>query len=880
MADSQAAIVSTARPLRGELTGEIGNRFVILKCLGLGGMGEVYCARDRRLKKLVAIKRMSVALGSDPECRRRFLHEAERAAQLIDRNIAASYDVLEEGGELLLVMEYVEGQTLRQRLEHRLTVGEFLNIAVQCASGLAAAHEHRILHCDLKPENIMLTPSGQAKLLDFGLARHFVRPNDVTASVSELAHMGGTAGYTAPELLCERPIDERSDIFSLGVVFYEMLTGTRPFHAETAVGIAARILQDEPTPLRRLNTAVPLELERVVLRMLRKDPQQRYATASEVLTDLRRLRASNSPTLLLTRYIGNAVLSKGGLRWAVIVLAALLILLPLTISQVRVRLSHSLWGDVMPSNKNLAVIPFKVTGADPSRRAFSDGLAATLSARFASLSDRHSLEIVAPGEIREHQVTTAQEARRAFGANLVVEGDMSWSGDAVRITYSITNPVTQRQLRADTITAAAGDPFALEDRVAQSALKALDLELNAQELTQFGARGTLQPAAYDFYLQGRGYLQDFHKPENIQNAITVFQHALERDSNFAFAYAGLGEAYWQEFLLTHDRRWVEVSLSACEKALTLAPLAAEGHNCLGVAYNGTGKYEEAAAHFQSAMERNPNDDAAYRGLADSLEHRGQFSEAEQVYRKAIALRPNYWAAYNYLGQFYFKQGRYGEAELQFEQVTKLQPDNIRGLSNLGAAQILEGRYAVAIANFQRAVAISPGADAYSNLGTAYFYSRRYGEAADAYAKAAQLDPANYVIQGNLGDCYYWMPSQRSAANHAYRKAIDLATEESHVNPRDASLPIRLAKYQAMLGEKEVALDALGRGLDMQPRDPELLFEIALVYQQTGDRDRAVAWLSKSLAAGASLASIRDEPVFASLHSDPRFQKLMSLAAEH
>lgn len=558
MVDSQPAVVTAARPSRGELRGEIGNRFVIVRCLGRGAMGEVYCARDTRLKKLVAIKRMSAALRNDPECRERFLQEAERASQLIDRNIAACHDVVEEDGELLLVMEYVEGQTLRQRLECRLTLEEFLNIAVQCASGLAGAHEHRVLHCDLKPENIMLTPSGQAKLLDFGIARHFVRPTDPTTSVSGLARVGGTSGYTAPEVLRERPVDERADIFSLGVVFYEMLTGTRPFHAETAVGMAARILQDEPVSLRRLNSKIPLELERIVLRMLRKDPQQRYATASEVLADLRRLRAARSRVLLLARYVGKAVSSKRSLRWAAVVLAVLLaILLPFAVPQVRRGLRHLVLGDEMPQNKHLAVLPFKVTGADPSRRAFSDGLAATLSARIASLSDRHSLEIVAPGEIREQHVTTAQEARRTFGANLVVEGDMSWSGDAVRITYSITNPITQRQLRADTITAGVADPFGLEDRVAQSALKSLELELGAQELVQFGARGTTQPAAYDFYLQGRGYLQDFHKPENLQSAVTVFQHALERDPNYALAYAGLGEAYWQQFLLTHETGWVE-----------------------------------------------------------------------------------------------------------------------------------------------------------------------------------------------------------------------------------------------------------------------------------------------------------------------------------
>jgi tetratricopeptide (TPR) repeat protein len=390
----------------------------------------------------------------------------------------------------------------------------------------------------------------------------------------------------------------------------------------------------------------------------------------------------------------------------------------------------------------------------------------------------------------------------------------------------------------------------------------------------------VQPAAYDFYLQGRGYLQDFHKPENLQTAITVFQHALERDPNFALAYAGLGEAYWQQFLLTHQPNWVEVSLASCQKAVALAPTIAEGHDCLGAAYNGTGKYEQAEEHFQNAIQLKPNDEAARLGLADSLERRGRIAEAEQVFRKAIDLRPNYWAVYNYLGIFYWRQGRYREAEQMFATVTRLEPDNVRGFSNLGAMRILEDRYADAIPTFQRSVAISPSPDAYSNLGTAYFYTHRYSEAAGTYAKAAELDPRNYLIQGNLGDAYHAMPGQRPAADDAYRKAIALATEEARVNPRDASLLIKLAKYHAMLGEKDQALDALARGLKMQPRDPESLFEIAIVYQQTGNTEPAIAWLAKSLVAGFSLASVRDDPVFAPLHNDPRFQKLMSSSAGH
>ncbi|HUM06277.1 MAG TPA: tetratricopeptide repeat protein [Terriglobales bacterium] len=869
--------LATSHFTSGPLSGCVGGRFVILGSLGRGGMGEVYCAQDTRLKKLVAIKRLSTALRSNPEDRRRFFQEAERTAQLADRNIAACYDVLEENGELLLIMEYVEGKTLRQRLDYRLTLDEFLTIALQCASGLAVAHEHRVLHCDIKPENIMLTPAGQAKLLDFGLSRHFVRPTDATTSASGLAHVGGTSGYTAPEVLCEHPVDERADIFSLGVVFYEMLAGTHPFHAESRVGTAARILQDDPIPLRRLSPGVPLELERIIFRMLAKDPRRRHATASEVLGDLRRIRSSRSRLLLFLAYLRRSMAAK---RIIPCVLVAVALLLLLAVPRVRTWLWNQIQTDVMPPNKNVAVLPFQVTGGDPARQAFSEGLAATLSARLASLSDRHRLQIVAPSEIRAQNITTAREARRSLGANLVVEGSMSWSGGFVRVNYAITDPLTQRQLRGDTITAGSGDPFALEDRIAQSAMKSLELELDAQELAQFGARGTQQPAAYDFYLQGRGYIEDFHKPANLQNAITVFQHALERDPNFPLAYAGLGEAYWRQFELTHESHWVQMSLDACTKAVRLAPETAEGYDCLGAAYNGTGKYEQAEEQFRRAIRLKPADDAARLGLAESLERRGQIAEAETVYKDAIARRPNYWAVYNYLGTFYWRQGHYREAEKSFSVVTSLQPDNVRGFSNLGAMQLLQGRYSDAIPTFGHAVEISPTADAFSNLGCAYFYTQRYAEAAAAYSRAGELDPRSYLIQGNLGDAYHAMPGWQGQADDAYRKAIALAKDEARVNPRDDSLLIKLAKYHAMLGEKAEAFATLQRSLKSEPQNPESLFEVALVYEQTGNTNQALVWLRKSLAAGFSPASVRDDPVFGPLHQDPRFQKLLASSAGH
>lgn len=875
MAEVQPTIATTP-PYQGELPSQIAGRFLVRSCLGKGGMGEVYLADDSKMKHPVAIKRLAAPLRADMEYRQRFFREAERASQLKDyRNVAAIYDVLEDDGELFLIMEYVEGQTLRQRMAQPVSFEQFLKIAIQCAAGLAAAHAHHIVHCDVKPENIMLTPEDQIKILDFGLAKHFVPPDASTISFSGFQMAGGTTGYTAPEVLCEQTPDERADIFSLGVVFYELLTGTRPFHAETPVGMAARILQDEPIPVRRLNVKVPLELDRIVSRMLAKDRRLRYANASELLPELRQLREETSQTARFARYIVKSAGWKRGVAFT----AALVLMLALAIPAARNRVKDWFFPPPIPQTKHLAVLPFTVVEGNDSQKAFSYGLAETLSAKLSQLSEDHSIYVVAPSEIRAQHVETADQARRAFGANLVLEGNLRQSGNVMRITYALVNSQDRQQLRAATIAEDASDPFAVEDRVSASVLKALELELRANEQAKFRARGTMQPDAYDFYLQARGYLQDYHKPENLQNAVFVFQRALERDPNYALAYAGLGEAYWQRFLASHDKTWVDQALAACQKASALAPDSAEAEGCLGVVYNGTGQYELAAQQFQKAIGNEPTDDAAYRGLADALERMGKPAAAELTYKQAVQLRPNYWAAYNDLGMFYWKQGRYREGEEMFSHVTLLQPDNVRGYSNLGAMLILEGRYAEAIPSLQRAIAINPSFDLYSNLATAYFYSRNYADAATAYEFAAQLDPRNCLIQGNLGDAYYWAPGKRAYAANAYRKAIALANEELRVNPKDEYLLGNLAKYHAMLGERQAALDSLKRGLTITPDVPELLFDVAFVHQQFGETDEALRWLAKSIRVGFSVANVRDDPVFASLKTNPQFHALMKQGGE-
>ena len=293
-AASQDQAAATRTMVSGDLTGTRVGRFVILSRLGAGGMGEVYLAEDTKLKRRVALKRMAARFRDHLPYRRRFLKEAERASQLSDPHIVGVYDFLEERGEIFLVMEYVEGRTLRHALDRPLDVEQFLDIARQCAEALAVAHEKDIVHCDIKPENIVITPGGQVKVLDFGLAKYAARTSDGAATAAmdqdSVAVLGGTPGYMAPELWRGQLADARSDIFSLGVVFYEAMSGSHPFHSSMRSGMAERIFSEAPTPLSRFNAQVPLELERIVHRCLEKNPNSRYQCGRDLAVDLILLR--------------------------------------------------------------------------------------------------------------------------------------------------------------------------------------------------------------------------------------------------------------------------------------------------------------------------------------------------------------------------------------------------------------------------------------------------------------------------------------------------------------------------------------------------------------------------------------------------------------
>ena len=863
--------VTSARDLSGTTIG----RFAIQELLGKGGMGEVYRASDLRLKRQVALKRIAPHLRGDKRSRERLWKEAEWASRLSDPHIAAVHDVIEEENELFIVMEYVEGRTLRRRLAEPISVLEFLPIATECALALAAAHNAGVVHRDIKPENIMLTTSGQVKVLDFGVAKNLPsRPETSTLSTLTSAEFAGTLNYMAPEVVREEESDSRADIFSLGIVFYEAIAGSNPFRAKSFLETSDRILHYDQLPLCELNPKLPAEFDRIVGKMLAKDPAQRYSTAADLAIDLRALERSLTESgVRIIRQLPVAR-RRRAMPWVALILAAAFLVAMAVYTPSRQQLKIWLGMSPIPRTKQVAVLPLSVVGGDAQAAAFGAGLTETLTAKLTQLTGDPSLQVVPATEIRGKHVSTVDDARKEFGVNLVLEGSLHKSGQQVRVNYILVDARTRRQLRAESLTFAAMDSFAAEDAVVNGAIQMLELEILGRQRKALESHGTQVAGAYDYYLQGRGYLQNYDRVENLDSAVQVFERALAIDPGYALAYAGLGDAYWKKYRSNKELSWIEKSRQACQQASRLDSKLSSAHSCLGTLSAGTGNYQEAAREFERAVETEPTNDDAFRGLAGAYERLGKPEEAENTYRRAIELRPHYWAGYNWLGAFYYRHVRLREAAEMFNQVVALAPDSFLGYSNLGATYVEQAHYADAIKVLEQSIAIRPSDYGYTNLGNAYFFLRRYEEADQAYKQAIELAEKDSLLWWNLGDGYYWTPGKRTQSVAAYRQGINIAEEELRVNPNNSYSYGVLAICRAMLGEKKLALDALGSGLRLSPADPFLLFQAALVYNQFGQSNEAIAWLKKAQAAGYSQARIRDYPNFDSLWTNPRSRELL------
>ncbi len=868
--------IKTPPVVADALIGTLVGRFIIRRPLGTGGMGQVYLADDPTLKRFVALKRATSGTQSDSRDRKKFLKEAQRASALNHPNVGSMYDVVEHKGELWLVMEYIEGETLRNRLKRGpIPREEFFTIAAQCCEGLQAARERGIIHGDIKPENIMLAPGNRVKILDFGVARRtYTGPDEITRSMGTMASSGGTPAYMAPEALLQRPDDGRSDIFSIGVVFYEMLGGEQPFQTQSIATTIARIVHVDPPLLKD----VPKPLANVIARSMAKDPDRRYPTAAALLDDLRRVESGGKPALSFSTrtsfFRSHRLLIAVAIF--VVIFASLMAYPP-----VRRMYFPPSGGSRAPSQAQpgaeqattLIVLPFEPVADDAKLTAFGDGLVDTLTAKLAQLGGNHPLQVVSAGEIRLKNVTSLSQARQEFGADTGLRLGLERSGDLVRVSYSLTEAKSGKVVKAGSADVPVTDPFAIEDQVTKAIAAALGFSLRADESRELAFHGTSSPEAYNYYTQARGYLENGSKAENVDSAIILLEQALKADPNYGRAEADRGSAYWTKYNVTKNKSFIAKSQQACLKAIDLGNAGAAGHVCLGVLNNGTGKYEEAVQQFRSAIELDGSNPDAYVGLGKAYELLGKPQDAENTYKKMIALRPNYWLGYNVLGAFYLSQAQYDDATKMFQKVVALTPESFRGYSNLGATLLYEGRYAEAIKPLEQSLAIRGAASTYTNIGTAYYYQRRYHEAAQAYEKAVQIDEKNYALWGNLGEACY-LDGERPKARAAFERAVALARAELAINNRDPTLLGALAKYSAMMDDRAHSLAYLSQAVAGSGSNKEVLFSAATIYNHFGEKGQALEWLGKALRAGYSPEMARQQPDLDNLHGDARFEDLL------
>jgi len=479
-------------------------------------------------------------------------------------------------------MEYVEGTPLRSMMHHRFSNDEFFELAIQGLEGLNAAHEKGILHGDIKPENIMLTPEGRVKILDFGVAKRFsLGGHEATLTVETLSgSISGTPAYMAPEVLMQKPHDGRADLFSMGLVCYEMLGGQHPFETDSVAGTMASVLHKEPPPLEDFTPKVSAPVSAVVRTMLEKNPARRYSSARDVLIDLRRVQHGESPVFTQ----GVAAEGKQSQKQAkfklsrktqiAIAAAAAVILVSAFLLRNVLRKGPSQTATNAGQTAGekaatLVVLPFDAITDDPKLTAFGNGLVDTLTAKLAQLSENHPLQVVSGGELRQKSVTGLAQVRQEFGADTGLRVTLQRSGDLVRVAYSLTDAKSGKVVKAGAVDAPVTDPFAIEDEVTKAVAAALGFSLKADETRELGFHGTSMPDAYNYYTQARGYLEDASKAANVDSAIILLGQALKVDPNYGRAEADRGSAYWAKYSATKDKNLMAKSRQACSKAIDL-----------------------------------------------------------------------------------------------------------------------------------------------------------------------------------------------------------------------------------------------------------------------------------------------------------------------
>jgi len=744
------------------MIGQTVSHYRILEKLGQGGMGIIYKAEDTKLGRPVALKFLPPALTMNAEARERFIQEARAASALDHRNICNVHDIEQtDDGQVFIAMAYYEGATLKERIERGpLKLSEALDIAIQAAEGLARAHEGGITHRDIKPANIMITDRGEVKLLDFGLAKL-----KGTADLTKVGTTLGTTGYMSPEQARGGPIDNRSDVWSLGIVLYEMVTGRRPFRGEYEQAIFYSILNDEPEPVTALRANLPIELDRVIGKALAKNPGERYQTMSDLLVDLRslekRMGQRGEP---ITRPKGAFSRKRIALAAcaAVVIIAAVI----------------AAWPHLFPHRAaaihSIAVLPLDNLSGDPEQEYFADGMTEAI---IKELSQIKALRVISRTSAMRYKSTdkTIPQIAQELGVDAVVAGSVLRADGDVRITTQLIAAHPERHLWAEDFTRTLENILLLQSEVAQAIAREIKITVTPGEQERLARARVVNPEAHEAYLKGN-YFWIKSTPADWYKSIQYFQQAIDKDSTYALAYAGMAKAYdnlGSYGVLRPRDAWPKVK-AYTEKALFLDPSLAEGILL--------------TADVKCVWEWD------IRG-------------AEECYKRAIELDPNLGMAHFWYGFFLMSQKRFEQGIAEMKEGMHLDPLNPDYPADVGYGYALAGEYDSALAYVERAAELDSTFDlVFVTRSYIYLRQRKFDEAIEEAEKGVAVGSTLALPQLALA---YALSGQTDKARESIAKLTE-GTKGGYLAPRP------LAEVYCALGDREKALEYLEKAY--QERD--------------------------------------------------------------
>ena len=811
------------------MVGTTISHYRILSVLGRGGMGVVYKAEDKRLGRTVALKFLPDELAGDPVTVERFQREARAVSALNHPNICTLHDIDVWEGHHFLVMEYLVGETLRDRIHKGpANIDELLDLSIQIVDALDTAHAGRIMHRDIKPANIFVTTRGQIKVMDFGLAKATVTESTgeaVNASVAPTvaadmvtAHGQtlGTIAYMSPEQARGETLDHRTDLFSFGVVLYEMATGKSPFQSTTTALTFVSILHNAPIPPSRLRPGTPPELERIINKCLEKDPDMRYQTAAEIRGDLKRMRRDSQPGGVSLSTLDHTIpadlqptqeiasLPEQGSRVGLAavqdpsrspkrrlftmiaaVIAALLIATGALYFALRER-----------SLDSLAVLPFVNVNGDPSSEYLSDGITESIVNNMSQLR-RLSVRSFSSVVRYKKPDVNPQSAGRDLNVQAVLTGRLARRADEFAINVELIDVGNNRQIWGSQYRVKVADLLATEEQISREISEKLRLKLTGEEQNRLVRASTVNTEAYQLYLQGR-YHWNKRTLEDLQQSIDLFEQAIQKDPRYALAYAGQADAYalLAEFNVLPSREVMPKVKSAASKALELDASLAEAHTSLASAKFHDWDWIGAEAEFQRAIELNPNYATAHSSYGELLMALGRLDAASSELSRARDLDPVSPAISLGLANRLYYAGQYAAAVEQGNRTLALDSQFLAAQVLLGRAFEQQGMHRDAILTLQKALALS-GDD-----------SNELAALGHAYASAHQSADA--------------------------RKILDQLIERS-------------------------------RQTYVQP------VWLAVIYVELGDKDQAFAWLQKAYQDRSSwLVYLKVDPFFDNVRSDRRF----------